>query len=374
MSLAAAEKPKLAILLTELGNAVEQVLLSGLTTASETTQKSLTMSLQEATRLRLLRFGATLRHTQDELGRYLRKEAEFSPRRLAFFLNRTWLMTRAMLRAIRQNLDAELDQLNWSPPIQPIEQVQVAVLGVGKKIATSVILFDFRMRALSASGPIAEGQRLIWTCLFPMQPNSGILAETYLISRQKQQFVPEVFLKHQAIELTKVGLAVAENGPWRITLTDASKVAEGAPIEDWSRWTQWSPAPLIERLTRHEPGPFDLEVDLQDEAVLTEWDLGEPEECKDDAKVIYPISWRGLTLEGEVSTTEEGKALRVVLEDLRKKANRRRRPPLYGLLHFDRCRPIFQPIALIEANGPEYVTLSKEKKNLQKLVQSLRYT
>jgi len=370
MSLAAAEKPKLAHLLNELAAAVEQVLLSGLATASEATLKTLGVSLQEATRLRLLRFGATLRHTQDEIGRHLRKDGDFSPRRLAFFLNRTWLLAQAMLRALRKNDDAELDQLNWTPPTQPVEKLRVVSLGVSKKVTPAVVLFEFRLRAVEASGPVPAGQRLVWNALFSQKPGTEVPAEAFLLLLQKQKFKTEVFTSGRVIDLAKVNVARADFGAWRLTLTDASTVQAGDACTDWSPYSAWGPEPLLERLAGHEPGPFDLEVDLQDEAVLTGWDLGAPEDRKADGKRVYPLTWRGLTLDAEVGTTPDAKALRTALDNLRK---RKRRPPLFGLLHFDRCRAVFQPLSLLTEAGPEFLTLSGEKIDQKALLQLVKF-
>jgi hypothetical protein len=372
MNLTAPERTKLATLLLELGGAVEEVLLSGLTTASETTQKTLQMSLQEATRLRLLRFGATLRHTQDELGRYLRKEAEFAPRRLAFFLNRTWLLARAMIRALRQNNDAEFEQLNWTPPVQPLEQLHVVALGVSKKVTPAIVLFEFRLRAVADSGPVKKGQHLLWACLFNQKPGANIPPEGWLALPQKQKFKTEIFTGDRVVDLASINLAQVDNAPWRITLTDTSTATPGDACTDWTPYAEWNPEPLIERLAAAQPGPFDLEVDLQDEAVLTDWELGAPEEHKDETKWIYPIVWHGLTLQGEVPSTLEGKALKTALDELRKR-RKRHRPPLFGLLHFDRCRPIFQPLSLLERDGPEFLTLSKEKVDPKALLQVLKF-
>src|SRR5687768_14478039 len=100
MKLADATREKLPNLLDELCRAVEELLLSGLTTASESTRQTLNVSFREASRMRLLRLGSTLRVANEELGRYTRNDPEFSPRRLTFFLNRAWLLSHGLRRAI----------------------------------------------------------------------------------------------------------------------------------------------------------------------------------------------------------------------------------------------------------------------------------
>ena len=88
------ERPKLATVLGQLGGAVEELLLSGLTTASDATRQTLAAVLQEAARHRLLRLGSTLRTATEELGRFTSHDASFSRRRLTFFLGRAWLLSR----------------------------------------------------------------------------------------------------------------------------------------------------------------------------------------------------------------------------------------------------------------------------------------
>src|SRR5438128_9404241 len=106
MNLPPAERKKLASLLDELGRAVEDLLLTGLTTASEATRQTLGVAFQEASRLRLLRLGSTLRGANDELGRFTRNEPEFSRKRLGFFLNRAWLLGKGIGRALKDDDDA----------------------------------------------------------------------------------------------------------------------------------------------------------------------------------------------------------------------------------------------------------------------------
>src|SRR4051795_1552678 len=93
---AAADRPRLKAVLDQLSAAVEELLLSGLTTASESTRQTLSVAMQEAARFRLLRLGSSLRGAAEELGRYTRQDQAFSRRRLAFFLNRSWLLSRGL--------------------------------------------------------------------------------------------------------------------------------------------------------------------------------------------------------------------------------------------------------------------------------------
>src|SRR5947208_1393387 len=125
MKLAEADRRKLPGLLEELARSVEELLLSGLTTASEATRQALHVSFQEASRMRLLRLGSTLRVAGEELGRFTRKEPEFSRKRLSFFLTRAWLLCRGLLRALRERDEPEFERLLWVPPNEPVERVEV---------------------------------------------------------------------------------------------------------------------------------------------------------------------------------------------------------------------------------------------------------
>ena len=60
------DRAKLTSILEQLVNAVEELLLSGLTTASDATKQTLSMAMQEAARFRLLRLGSTLRIATDD--------------------------------------------------------------------------------------------------------------------------------------------------------------------------------------------------------------------------------------------------------------------------------------------------------------------
>src|ERR1044072_1815370 len=101
MKLGAADQKKLLALLDELARAVEELFRTGLTTASQATRQTLPVSFQEASRLRLLRLGGTLRAANDELGRFTRNDPDFSRKRLCFFLNRAWLLSHGLARALR---------------------------------------------------------------------------------------------------------------------------------------------------------------------------------------------------------------------------------------------------------------------------------
>src|SRR6516165_3472337 len=59
-------------------------------------------------------------------------------------------------------------------------------------------------------------------------------------------------------------------------------------------------------------------------------------------QTVYPVTAGPLVLHAIVGAAPEGKALKQGLEGLRKL--KKGRPPLFGLMHYERCRLVFQPL------------------------------
>jgi hypothetical protein len=370
----AADRPKLAAVLDQLSASVEELLLSGLTTASEATRRTLSVAMQEAARFKLLRLGSTLRAAAEELGRFTRQDPAFSRRRLSFFLGRAWLLGRGLAHALHSGNEAEYDRLAWSPPTRPLPVVEVVCLGAVKKVAVgSFGAFDFRLRVVADAGPVKAGQRLTWSTVFPLKPGLDIPPEAYLSLSQKQKFSPEVFLGRSTVVIRDATLSADESGGGgRIVLTDGSTVAAGEAFADWSRFLDWSPAPALERLGRHTPGPLDLDTELLEEVVLRDYQLGKAGDGDEPGQAIYPLSAGPLALHAVVSPAPEGKALRKGLDDLRK--TKKGMPPLFGLMHYERCRLVFQPLTAFGPDGPDYLTISKESINKAALLKAMTFT
>src|SRR5215472_8840698 len=116
---------QLLSLLDELSKAVEELLLAGLTAASKSSVERLDVSFKEASRMKLLRLGSTLRIANEEISRFTSGSPQFSARRLAFFLGRAWVLATSMRRAIEANDDATLDRLLSVSPTTPLEKIKV---------------------------------------------------------------------------------------------------------------------------------------------------------------------------------------------------------------------------------------------------------
>ncbi len=370
MNLAEGDRHKLPGLLEGLAREVEELLLSGLTTASESTKRTLDISFQEASRLRLLRLGSTLRSAGDELGKFVQQKEGFSRKRLVFFLTRTWLLSQGLLRALRCGDENEFDRLLRTPASgQGVAKAEVVTLGVSRKVVPgSFCAFDFRLRCLGPAGPLPAEGRLLWSCVLPLKPGADIQPEALLHLPQKQGFKPQVFLEGKTLTISAAAIIPDESGGARLTFGEGSKVAAGASFSDWGRFLEWDPAPAIERLQAHRPGPLDLDIELQEEVVLRDWHLGAPVE--EDAQMVYPLTTGRVALHAVASAGEEGKPLRLALDGLRKQGNP---PPLFALLHYERCRLVLQPLATFGPAGMTYIAIVRDKVDVASLLKTMKF-
>ena len=365
MELSATDRKKLLSQLDRLAEAVEDLLLTGLTTASGATTKVLGVTFQEASRLRLLRLSGTLRVANEELGRFTRNDTRFSQRRLVFFLNRAWLLSKGIVRALREDDATELDRLMWTPPVDEVDELNVVTLGVVKKVAVGAFCaFEFRLRS------VEDGRSFVWSTVFPLKSGVEIPPEGFLHIPQKQKFTANVFLEGRVVQFRKIGVAGNEQGGGRIQLGEHSSVTAGEPFEEWEQYLTWDPTAAIQRIEHHQPGPFDLDIELQEDVVLADWELGDPEESTEDV-TVYPIQQNGVVFDGRVSIGNEGKATRKALKELAKK---KQRPTLLGVLHYESCRLVLQPLTVFPDEGPRYITISDESIDRKALLQTIKFT
>lgn len=361
------QRPKLATVLTQLGAAVEELLLSGLTTASDATKQTIHAVMQEAARFRLLRLGSTLRTAVEELGRFTAQDAGFSRRRLTFFLSRAWLLSRGLAHALQTSDEKEYDRLTWSPPSVPVAKVEAVCVGVVKKVAAGAfVAFEFRLRAVADAPPVKAGQKLTWSVVFPLKPGVDIPAEGYLHLPQKQKFTPYILLERKSVVIERANL-VADDSGGRLSLAEQSTVVLGSSFAGWDRFLEWSPEAAVERIRKHVPGPLDLDTELQEEIVLRDYEIGKPEPGDAPGQQVYPITSGNLLL----SAPAEGKTLGKCLDDLRKL--KKNRPPLFGLMHYERCRLVFQPLSAFRPE-PDYLPISKENVNKAALLKAMSFT
>lgn len=182
---------------------------SGLTGASDATRQTLEVSFRSASQMRLLRLGSTLRVATEELGRYMRQDETFSRKRFSFFLHRVWMLSQGMHKALREANAQQWMQLAGQLPGEPLDVLDVVALGVGKRVVPNAFCaFEFRLRAVGGSTiSRMSDQRplsslpIVWSCVFPLKPNTDIMAEAFLYLQQKQKFKGVDFLEKKSFAL-----------------------------------------------------------------------------------------------------------------------------------------------------------------------------
>ena len=182
----------------------------------------------------------------------------------------------------------------------------------------------------------------------------------------------------QAVE----GTAVASGqGTPRLVLGPDSTVCEVDGAGGVEHFDDWDLAAARERLLAHQPGPLDLDVELQEEVVLRHWRLGRRQPERLGERHVYPLRGGGLELAAVVADGAEGEALGKALEGLRwprrgVKGKRRgsEPPPLYGLLHYELCRLVFQPLSLLDGDWPTHLMLGDNKLGARELLKALDFT
>lgn len=353
--------------LEELASLIEGLIGSGLTTATKATLEKLGASFKEASRLKLLRLATSLRYVTDECGRFLAESEYFSARRLAFFLNRTWLLARGLREAIHEADHAAIARLLLQSTPQPVKSVTAAVIAVQKRaLLDGSAAFEFRMRTLGDAPGVPLGTRLVWSCVFGARKN--VPAEAFLHLPQPQKFTPKTLLDGRRITITDA--ALTNDG--RVMLGPKSTVTAGAPFDRWSELVTWDKDRALERIRTHAISPLDLEVELQEELVVTDYELGAaaPNPFRAEQQVM-PLRGSGIELDAVVSNGPDGAELLESLADVRKG---KKKPPLYGLVHYEMARLVFQPLTAITDKGPRHLMISSEKIDLAALMKTLDFT
>jgi hypothetical protein len=383
-----ADAERLQGLLDELAAEVERLLRGGMTTATAATRDKLDVTFREASRQGLLRLAGTLSLVSREIGRYVAQDPQFSARRLSFFIGRTWLLARGMVRALRAGDTATFERLAMDRRSETVSELRAVTLGVIKKVVPgSFCAFEFRMRRLEAG---KLGAPLAFTEMFPMKagppgaPGRDVPPEAYLVLERPQRYKPRILLDGGAVSFRDVKLLGSEAG-LRVTLGKDSRVEASGPWDGWSSLPAWDVAGALARVRAHEVDPLELPNELHEEVVLDEWRIGEP--TTKEQRHAYPVQARGLVLDGVVADGIEGQALQGNLERMRKgqaplglgpggsggggkgepSASRR----LFGVLHYETCRFVLQPLALLTASGPIHLMTSADGIDHKALLRNL---
>jgi len=359
---------------------VEELLLGGLTAASKSTVERMDVTFKEASRMKLLRLGSTLRIANEEISRFTAGSPQFSARRLSFFLSRAWVLAVGMGRAFERADAAQLGRLMATPASEAVGSVRVITLGVTKRVVSGAFAtFEFRLRATEDSagggparaGAVRAGEALVWSCVFPMRQGLELPAEAFLHLPQKQKFKPSVLLERKVVEITRCAVSRPATSAARLTLTDASEVKPLAPFTDWAPLWQWRPRDAGARVEHYRPTPVDLEVELQEEVfVPADWQPGDRRQS-DEGYDALPIRTGPLEFEARLDRGTSGVPLNAVVTKL---AEKKTRPALYGVMHYEACAMVLQPLTAMGKDGPEYLTVSPEKISQAELVKAMKFT
>lgn len=378
-------------LLDALGDEVERLLQGGLTTATAATRDKLDVTFREASRRGLLRLGGTLGQVSREIGRYVAQDEQFSARRLSLFIGRTWLLARGMARALRAGDGAAFARLAMERRSEAVRELPVVTLGVLVKVVPgSFCAFDFRMRRLDGG---RLGEPVAFSEMFPLTgktPGQDVPAEAFLVLERPQRYKPRVLLDGGVVVFRDATLSRTEAG-LRVSLGKDSGVEAGPPFDGWASLPAWSPADALARVRAHEVDPLELPNELHEEVVLDDFRVGAPSTA--EHRHAYPVrTTSGLALDGVAVDGVEGKTLRANLERLRRgepplglgpgstsgtrkrKAKPGAEPPpgrLFGVLHYETCRFVLQPLSLLTASGPIHLMTSAEGIDHKALLRNL---
>jgi hypothetical protein len=198
-------------------------------------------------------------------------------------------------------------------------------------------------------------------------------AEAFLHLPQPQKFTPKLLLDPTEILVTDAAVALDEHGGGRLMLGPKSTVKPGRELATWDGLLAWDRARVVRRLRHHPISPLDLEVELQEDVVVTDWQLGAPaaNPYRPDQQV-FPLTAGGLELDAICSTGRDGGELMTALRGFVKP--RAKRPPLYGLMHFEMGRLVFQPLTVFGDGGPRHLMISGENIDLASLMKTLDFS
>ncbi len=363
-----AERNKLIHLLDELANSVEDLLLSGMTAASKTTRDKLAVGFKEASRMRLLRLGSTLRIATEEMRRFDAGDEAFSATRLSFFLGRAWMLSSSMANALRREDLEAFGEMNRTPPTVSLKQVDFVVIGVLKRhVKGAFTAFEMRAVLLADAGPLQAGDGVVLPFIFP--DNKNLPPEAYLVLEQKQKFKPADLLLRRRIRMTRCMLATGN--PKRLVVRPETRVQLGGAFEDWQSVLQWDRKGAVTRIGEHEPDPLTLPVELQEVVVLHDWQLGK---FKPSGEGYDRANLQGEGLEWQVraDTSKHGDSTR---KGLRQAAAARTRPALVGLVHYEMCELVLHPLGLVSRDrGPAYLNVAEANIDKAALIRALNLT
>ena len=348
------EDPKGALsLLDELSRAVEDLVRTGLTSATQSTREKLDASFKEASRRKLLRLGASLRYVNEEVGRFLADDGSFSIRRFSFFLHRSWVLARGMVKGIRDKDDRVLSALlaGGGATPRPVPFVDVVTLGVLKRTLANAYTFDFKLRIVDAKSPDLVGRSLTYSLVFPRKKDGGdrLPAEANLHLPQPQKFTPRILHQGSVVRVPECAVAFDERGAGRLMLGPKSTMTEVAPFSAWESLYRFEAEALLGRVKQARPGPLDLAVEMQEEIFVEGGELSRSPIRAGEGRRIFGLTGaHGLSLDVVIPDGPDGDDLLPKLEEGLKKKDK---PIVYGLVYYEFGRTMFLPLSFVRV-GP----------------------
>ncbi len=358
------EDPKgAAELATELAKLIEDLVRTGLTSATPATRTKLEAAFKEASRRKLLRLGASLRYVNEEIGRFLSDDGSFQTRRYAFFLHRSWLLAKGIKLALARGdagLVAALTAGAGAQP-KPAGPIEAVTIGIHKRVTASLVAYDFRLRVTASERAELRGKSLVFSLVFARKKD--VPAEAYLHLPQPQKFAPVLFRNKNVISIADAAVLPDDRGGGRLVLGPKSTVVEGAAFDRYEDLYVWDPDGAEARATAHAPTPLDLAVELQEEVILDAFDVAQ------GADGALRVHGAGLSMRVALPAAEEGLDLREKLEAGSKK--KKDKPRLFGTVHYEFGDLVFSPLSFLEESGPVHLTVSDQNLNLSALLGSL---
>ena len=132
----------------------------------------------------------------------------------------------------------------------------------------------------------------------------------------------------------------------------------------------WDPSAALKRVRAHEPGPFDLDVEMQEEVFLDDWTIEEPEVRPEEKQLLYPIASGPASFLRRCRKWLRARRCGAGSTSCARRRNVRR---MFGLMHYEKCRLTLQPLTLFRKDGPEHMMISKEKIDRKELLKALKF-
>lgn len=353
----AIEDPKgLLSLVEELSRAIEDLVRTGVPSATESTRAKLDASFKEASRRKLLRLGASLRYVNEEVARFLANDESFSIRRFSLMLHRSWVQARGLEKGLREKNNALVASLVSSASAggapRPVASLEVVTLGVFKRTLSNVYTFDFRLRVVASKDPGLVGKSLVYSLVFPRKADANKLpAEANLQLPQPQKFTPKIFCLGKTVKITDAAVMLDDRGG-RLVLGPKSTVVEGGVYTDWQPLFQFDPGVALARALTQRPSPLDLAAETLEEVVVAAPQLSAEPLRTAEGRRVFALGGKGnLQVDALIPDNPYDADGEETLKCLRSAIKGSGERLLYGLAYYEYGRTLFLPLSVLSPDG-----------------------